>query len=247
MSEVTVRFLGTGDAFGSGGRFQTCICVESEESRFLIDFGASSLIAMKCQGVNTSDIDAIFLSHLHGDHFGGLPFLFLHEQLVSKRTRPITIAGPPGLEKRVYEAMEAFFPGSSRIKRRFAVDFVELAERTPIEIGKVRATSFPVVHPSGSPSLALRIECGGKVIAYSGDTEWTDALVAAAAGADLFVSEAYYFSKSMKFHLDYRTLMDHRAELRCERLMLTHASEDLLGRLGELEAECAQDGQWFIV
>lgn len=247
MSEVTVKFLGTGDAFGSGGRFQTCMYVESEESRFLIDFGASSLIAMKRQGVSTSDIDAIFLSHLHGDHFGGLPFLFLNEQLVSKRTRPLTIAGPPGLEKRVYEAMEAFFPGSSRMQRKFAVDFVELETRTPVEVGKVRATSFPVVHPSGSPSLALRIECGGKVIAYSGDTEWTDALVEAAAGADVFVSEAYYFSKPMKFHLDYRTLMDHRAELRCGRLVLTHSSEDLLGRLGELEVECAQDGQCLVV
>ena len=78
--KMNVRFLGSGDAFGSGGRFQTCIQVSSEGSdaaHLLVDCGASSLVAMKRYGVETSDIDAIVLSHLHGDHFGVLPFFIL--------------------------------------------------------------------------------------------------------------------------------------------------------------------------
>lgn len=247
MSEVRVRFLGTGDAFGSGGKFQTCICVDFEGGCFMLDFGASSLIAMKRTGVSTSDIDTILLTHLHGDHFGGLPFLFLHEQLVSKRTGPIIVAGPPGLEKRIHEAMEAFFPGSSRIPWRYSLTFPELDERIPEEIGNIRVTAFPVVHGSGAPAYALRIECGGKVIAYSGDTEWTETLVEAAFEADLFVSEAYYFSKPMKYHLDYRSLMEHRARLRCRRIVLTHMGDDVLSRSGELEVECAGDGQCIVL
>ena len=247
MSEVTVRFLGTGDAFGSGGRFQTCMCVDFEGGRFLLDFGASSLIAMNCWNVSTSEVDTILITHLHGDHFGGLPFLFLHEQLVTKRNRPIAIAGPPGLEKRVLEAMEVFFPGSSRIPWKFPVEFLELEEKVPAQIGGIRATPFTVVHGSGAPSYALRIECGGKVIAYSGDTEWTDSLVDAASESDLFVSEAYYFSKPMKFHLDYRTVMEHRAKLRCGRLFLTHMGEDVLSRLDELEVEAARDGMSVVL
>jgi ribonuclease BN (tRNA processing enzyme) len=65
---VTVRFVGSGDSFGSGGRFQTCILVDGPGSRFAIDFGTSSLIALAQQGFAHNSIDAILLTHLHGDH-----------------------------------------------------------------------------------------------------------------------------------------------------------------------------------
>lgn len=124
MENVSVRFLGSGDIFGSGGRLQTCIHVQSEESRFLIDCGASSLIGMRRFGVDPSTIDTILLTHLHGDHFGGLPFFILDAQLNSRRTQPLVVAGPPGLESRVRQAMEIMFPGSNNAQQRFALEFL---------------------------------------------------------------------------------------------------------------------------
>jgi ribonuclease BN (tRNA processing enzyme) len=103
-------------------------------------------------------------------------------------------------------------------------------------------TPFEVRHPSGAPAFALRIEYGGKVVAYSGDTEWTESLLAVAQGADLFVSEAYFFEKKVPYHLDYRTLAEKRAELDCRRLVVTHMSQDMLARLRELDVEAAADG-----
>src|SRR5262245_35726680 len=100
MTEVEVMFLGSGDAFGSGGRFQTCILVKTPTSNFLIDCGASSLVAMKRCGTRPVDIQHILISHLHGDHFGGLPFFLLDAQF-SKRETPLLIAGPPGTQARV--------------------------------------------------------------------------------------------------------------------------------------------------
>ena len=243
MGEVTVQFLGSGDAFGSGGRLQACLYVQSDEARFLIDCGASSLIAMKRFGVDPGLIDIILISHLHGDHFGGLPFLILDAQLITRRTRPLLVAGPPGLAARTRAAMEVLFPGSSRTEQKFAIDFVELPDRTETTIGPLAVTPYEVVHASGAPPYALRITCGGKVIAYSGDTEWTDALIVAARGADLFVCEAYFFDKRVKFHLDYRTLMDRREQLGCRRLILTHLSDDMLRRLDSLDAEWAEEGK----
>jgi len=243
MRGMDVRFLGSGDTFGSGGKLHTCIHVCSEETTFLIDCGASSLIAMKRFGVDPSSIDAIVVTHLHGDHFGGIPFFVLDAQLVSRRTRPLTVAGPPGLESRVHDTMEALFPGSSQAPRRFELGFVELPEGEATGIGTLTVTPYGVVHPSGAPAYALRVECGGKVISYSGDTEWTDSLLSAARDADLFVCEAYFFEKKIPYHLDYRTLMDHRSELGCRRLILTHMSEDMLRRLGGIEAEWAEDGK----
>ncbi|MCP4751494.1 MAG: MBL fold metallo-hydrolase [Proteobacteria bacterium] len=242
MKDVSVGFLGCGDAFGSGGRFQTCILVDSGKSRFLLDCGASSLIAMKRFGVESSDIDAILISHLHGDHFGGLPFFILDSQLIARRTRPLTIAGPPGLKERVESAMEIMFPGSSQTQRKFELDFKELPEDDATELGNLMVTPKRVVHGSGAPAYAFRIEFAGRTIAYSGDTEWTESLIELAKGADLFVCEAYFYEKILKNHLNYRTLISRRKDLDCSRIILTHLGDDMLEHLDDLLLECAEDG-----
>jgi len=204
MTPVTVRFLGSGDAFGSGGRFQACIHVHSESANLLLDCGASSLIAMRRFGVEPNEIDAILVSHLHGDHFGGIPFFVLDAQLIPKRTRPLVIAGPPGLAARVRDAMEALFPGSSSVQQQFDLELIQLPQRTATEIGAVKVTPYEVVHASGAPAFALRLACEDKVIAYSGDTQWTDSLPEVCRGADLFICEAYFFEREVRYHLDYR-------------------------------------------
>jgi ribonuclease BN (tRNA processing enzyme) len=238
---VEICFLGTGDAVGSGGRFQTCILVQSGDKKFLIDCGASSLAAMKRFGVDPADIDRILVSHLHGDHFGGIPFFVLDAQF-ARRTRALPVAGPPGVESRVRDAMEVLFPGSSRVQRKFALEFLELQDRKQFLFGPLTVAPFAVLHPSGAPSHALRIRFEGKVIAYSGDTEWTEELVEAVRGADLFISEAYFFEKRIKYHLDYKTILEHRPQLGCRRIILTHMSRDMLDRLKELDLEWAEDG-----
>ena len=127
---VALRFVGSGDAFGSGGRLQTCMHLSGGDGAVLIDCGTSSLIGMKRDRVDPGEVSAVLLSHLHVDHFGGVPFLILDAQF-SRRTRPLLIAGPPGVRDRVEAVMELFFPGSLAVQRKFSVEFVELAPRTP--------------------------------------------------------------------------------------------------------------------
>ena len=247
MGEVSVQFLGSGDAFGSGGRFQSCIYVRCEATHLLIDCGASSLIAMKRFGVDPSLIDTILLSHLHGDHFGGLPFFVMDAQFVSRRRKPLVVAGPPGLEARVFEAMEVMYPGSSQIQKEFALKFAELSEETATTLDPLVVTPYSVVHPSGAPAYALRVACEDKIIAYSGDTEWTEALIRAAHGADLFVCECFSPEKVGGYHLDYQTLMNQRTGLECRRLVLTHMNDDMLRQLGSLDVEGADDGKIVVL
>lgn len=242
MDRVELRFIGSGDAFGSGGRFQTCLHLSGAGEPVLIDCGASSLVALKRAGVEPAEIGWVLLTHLHGDHFGGLPFLILDGQF-SRRTRPLVVAGPPGVRQRVEAAMEVLFPGSTRVTRRFTTEFVELPEGAASPAGPARVTAFGVEHASGAPSYALRVEYGGKVITYSGDSEWTERLVEAARGADLFVCEAYVFDRKIRYHLDYRTLREHLPRIGCRRLILTHMGPDMLSRLGDVDVEHAEDGQ----
>jgi ribonuclease BN (tRNA processing enzyme) len=242
VKPIQVQFLGSGDAFGSGGRLQTCILVEATTSTFLIDCGTTALIAMRRFGVNPNDIDLILLTHLHGDHFGGIPFFVLDAQLISKRSRPLIIAGPSGTKRRIAAAMEVFFPGSSQVQQRFLLDIRELAPEQSSTLDEVAVTPYPVQHPSGDPSLALRIGCAGKILTYTGDTQWTETLPKACRGADLLIAEAYFFEKHVPFHLDLQTLLAHLDELQPKRLVVTHMSDDMLSRLEELPCDSAEDG-----
>ncbi len=243
MKPMQVRFLGSGDAFGSGGRLQTCILVKATRSTFLVDCGTTALIAMRRFGVDPNALDLILLTHLHGDHFGGIPFFVLDAQLISKRTRPLVIAGPSGTKNRIAAAMEVFFPGSSQVHQRFPLDIRELVFEQSSSLGEVTVIPYRVQHPSGDPSLALRIEYDGKTLTYTGDTEWAEALIPASKGADLLIAEAYYFEKRVRVHLDLHTLLAHLDELQPKRVIVTHMSEDMLGRLDALPCEWAEDGK----
>ncbi|MDR3563225.1 MAG: MBL fold metallo-hydrolase [Negativicutes bacterium] len=242
---MKITFLGSGDAFGSGGRLQTCILVETDQSHFLMDCGASSLTAMRKYDANPNDITTILLTHLHGDHFGGIPFFILDAQMISKRTAPLTIAGPEGTKQRVTELMEVMFPGSSKIEQKFAIDIIEIAVGQPMKINGLRVTSFLVNHPSGAPSTALRVEASDKIVAFSGDTAWCDNLVAVAQGADLFITESYFFDKKVKNHLDYQTLSEHLPALQVKKLVLTHMGPNMLANLAGISCDYADDGKVF--
>jgi len=242
MSGVQVTFLGSGDAFGSGGRFQTCILLQGEAGGVLVDCGASSLIAMRRFGADPNAVDTILLSHLHGDHYGGVPFFLLDAQLISKREKPLRIAGPPGTRERLDAAMDALFPGMRGVRQKYAVETVELAPGRRAEWAGLAVTPQAVRHTPGTEPLALRIEFGGRSLCYTGDTEWCEALVPAAQGVDLLIAEAYYHDKRIPMHLDLATLRAHLAELAPRRVILTHMSADMLARVPELELECAEDG-----
>jgi ribonuclease BN (tRNA processing enzyme) len=240
---VKLTFLGSGDAFGSGGRFNTCFHLErAAGGDVLIDCGASSMVAIRKQGVDPNAIAAILVTHLHGDHFGGLPFFILDAQLVSRRTAPLTIAGPPGLGERLKTLMEAMFAGSSTVERRFALEVRELALHERAEVAGLHVTPFGMKHASGAPSCALRVEAEGKVVTYSGDTEWIDALAEAGRDADLFICEAYFFDRPTKFHLDYATLVRHLPRIGARRTIVTHMSPEMLARQADLALEAAHDG-----
>ena len=171
-----------------------------------------------------------------------MPFLLLDAQF-ARRARPLVIAGPQGIEAKLANLMEALFEHSSKTKQRFDLSVVALEPEQSRTFGEVKVTPYPVVHgESGGPFLAYRIEAEGRVITYSADTEWTDTLIPAASGADLFIAEAYYYDKIVKNHLSLKTLEAHLAEISAKQLVLTHMSEDMLGRLGELPYTAAEDG-----
>jgi ribonuclease BN (tRNA processing enzyme) len=240
-SEVEVRFVGCGDAVASGGRFQACILVSGAHRRLLLDCGATSITALKGARADPSTIDAVLISHLHGDHFAGLPFLVLDGQF-AHRARPLTVIGPAETETRVRAAMVNMYPGFATEPPRFPLSFVEIAEGEEREIEGARVRAWSVPHDPLSNPLALRLELDAARVAYSGDTAWTEKLVEVADRADLFICEAQTLAPKARIHVSYAELLAHRAELRARRIVLTHMGADVLGA-ETLELERASDGE----
>ncbi len=246
---MQVTFIGSGDAFGSGGRFHTCLHVTSTNAaaepalNCLIDLGASAFHALKLAAVDPNRIDTLLITHFHGDHFGGLPYFLLDAQFVSHRTLPLTIVGPPGLQARVEALLEACYPGFIRVERTFPLVFRPIAPGERMGIAGADVVAAQVVHdPQVGTCLGYRIEAGGKSLAYSGDTTWTDALIPLARNADLFICECYVRSRKMAIHMDYSTLAVHLPEIAARRVVLTHMSPDMLDHLDEIAHETAADG-----
>lgn len=238
-----VQIVGCGDAFGSGGRFNACFHLVGRGINALIDCGATSLVSLHKLAINPNDIDVIFISHFHADHVGGVPFFVLEASHVLKRQRPLTIAGPPGLKARYPELMETAFPGTKGLQLRFPLTVRELEIGRRSALGAVQVTAFHVAHDDrAGPCLGLRFEAEGKVIGYSGDSEWTDALIEIGHEADLFICEAYMRDRQVKSHMVLSALERRLGQIRPKRLILTHMSTDMLARRTELAYETAEDG-----
>jgi ribonuclease BN (tRNA processing enzyme) len=244
---MTMRLtvVGSGDAFGSGGRLNTCFFLETAKGTLLIDCGASALIGLKKHGLDPNRIDGVVLSHLHGDHFGGLPFLLLDGQFLARRDRELVIAGPPGTRARLDALLEVFFPRSTLNKWRFPWHVVEIEVGRPAEVLGHVVTTTEVVHFSGAPSTAIVLADGQKRFAYSGDTEWVEQLVSVADGADLFIVECYGYSGELTGHVTWDVLKPRLPDLRARQIMLTHMNPSMLARADEARAAgvlVAEDG-----
>lgn len=242
---MRLTVIGCGDAFGSGGRLQTSYLVEGAGTRFLIDCGASTLTGFSRLKLDPNTVSTIFISHLHGDHFAGLVWWLLHAKHVGKRTAPLAIVGPAGIETRLNAAAEALFPGSMKVTPRHELAFKELAREQRLEVGSVDVTPFEVSHPSGAPSYALRFEVDGKVLSFTGDTEWVESLVPAGRGANLYIMECYHFEGAPNYHMSWKTIEPSLDRIGAKRVMLTHMAERMLARKSEVadaRVVLAEDG-----
>ena len=237
---VRVQFLGSGSAFSDGGRANAAIHVTAPGVSLLLDCGGSALPAIK-RHIDPATIDAIAVTHLHGDHFGGIPFLVI-EQHFTGRKKPLRVGGPPSLEQRLRAEEQALYPDFfGRTTLGFPLTTVVLGAE-PTDLGGARVSALPVRHVAMAEPHGLRVEVGGKLIAYSGDARWTAHLAAVSKGADLFICEATFFEREDPAHISYRQLMAHRDEFEAKRIVLTHLGVETLAHLSELELEYSADG-----
>jgi ribonuclease BN (tRNA processing enzyme) len=234
--------LGTGDAFGSVGRHNAGYLLETQAGALLVDAGPSVLVALKRLQREPSSIDAVVVSHLHGDHFGGVPFLLLDYTYESRRERPLLVIGPPGTERRVLTLYYTLYSERRDQPVPFPLRFVEVGDGSAFEVGDARIESFYVPHQETELSLGHRIRSAGRSVVYSGDTPWTDDLLRHSSGADLFLCECSTFEEPIPRHIRYVEIEKHRQRFECRDLLLIHIGREVRRRAPELAVALADDG-----
>jgi ribonuclease BN (tRNA processing enzyme) len=163
----------------------------------------------------------------------------------SPRRSTLTIAGPPHLEERTWRLFRTMFPGTKPdIDRLLSkLRFVVLEPGSDRKIGPVRVRAMRTPHMKRDFSLALRVTAGGKTVAFSGDSGWTEEMVPFVAGANLFLCECTYFESSqLDFHMNYPQLDANRSRFDVGRMVLTHIGREVLDRDREVKLEMAHDG-----
>jgi len=239
---VQVTFLGTGDAFNTRGQCHASHLVEAPQATAMLDCGPSALLALKREGMSADNIDIVLLSHLHGDHFAGVPFLLLDGVYDTPRTKPLTIVGPPETRQRIDALYRTLYREISQRPLPFQFNCIETNGNETLELDGFVVRGFPVPHQECETSLGLRVTTAGKTILYSGDTGWTEDLVEQSAGTDLFICECCFFETRVNFHLDYPRIAENRDRFGCKRLVLTHIGREVANRAGEVECEVSLDG-----
>jgi ribonuclease BN (tRNA processing enzyme) len=240
MSEVV--FVGTSDAFGAGGRRQSAILLRVAGGSVLLDCGATTGTGLVDLSIEREEIDAILISHFHGDHFSGIPLLLLACLYEDERKRPLSIAGPPGIEARVRALSAAMGHSLGDREWSFGIDFQELPIQGQAAVGPVEVRAFETRHQPDAKPHGMVIRSDGVRVAYSGDTGWFDELPRQVAGSDLFICECTYASFDFAYHLNHDLLAARKDEFDCGRVVLTHLGKEMTDRRGQCAFETADDG-----
>ena len=212
---IDLLFLGSGNAFGAQGRAFSSFLLNG---RYLFDCGPTVLQQLHKAGVAHTDIEAVFISHFHADHFFGLPFLFLASRYEG-RTRDLTIVGPPGIQERTEGLMSLGYPHLLDAAP-FGVRFVEISDGFCGHVCGLDFKTARVDHVEQLNCFAYRAEPGGRSVVYSGDTTLCPGLIDIAENAEVIVLECS--CDGVPVHLSPEGVAEVSRHAPGAQLVLTH-------------------------
>ena len=219
---MELTFLGSANAFAAQGRYWSSFIVDG---KYVFDAPPTLLPHLKQLGVSLPDIDVIFITHQHGDHFVGLPFLMLEYVYMTERTEDLTIVGPPGCEEWLEDFAERVYPNILR-GSKYKRTYVEADPDNEQQAGGLTFQAYPMSHVNESGSLGAfgyRVRIGDKTVAYTGDTMFCEETITLGEGADVYVVDCTYTEGCGPEHMSLDDVKVIRERLSPETaIILTH-------------------------
>jgi ribonuclease BN (tRNA processing enzyme) len=251
MSHCIVTVLGSANAFNSAGRGNSCYWVHDHLGHYVVDFGPTA--PLKCQTLNMplDQLDTVYITHLHGDHIGGLASLILDLNYIQNRTHPLKIAGPKGTRARLELLYRVMYPGVLPESLNFQIDYYEWKRTDEQEVSGRKVISIPAVHDLLAYPCSISINNEYQRLVFSGDTGWNEDLITLSDQADLFFCECSYEVYRFDGHLSLEEILAQRHRLQCNKLILTHfgheARQAALKKAIKYNFTVAEDGLQIIL
>lgn len=217
---------------------------ETGQGRVLLDCGFTTphLYFQYCS--EPEELQALWISHFHGDHFFGVPLLLLRFWEMGRRA-PLTILGPPGVEEKICQAMDLAYP-NFRARLDFPLHFQEVESGYAHEAAGLTWVAAKIEH--AEPALAVRVADQEKSLFYSGDGRPTRETLALAVGCDLAVHEAFRVSGHTPGHGSVLACLDFARQSGVKNLVLLHINRnERAERLREIQAIIARTVELQIV
>ncbi|MGI8424635.1 MAG: MBL fold metallo-hydrolase [Chloroflexota bacterium] len=224
MPELRFDFIGSGNAFMPGG---LCCNGFVVNGRYLFEAPPQALMSLGKMQIDPNELEAVVISHHHGDHFLGLPFLLLHWKWKG-RVRPVKIVGPRRTRELATRIVNDVFPGA--LGGSYEIEWIEAEPERCLTLGQLTVEPVEVQHdPELSQTLGYAATVGGRRFGYTGDTIFCPAVVQLARHSEVLVSECASRDLSIPVHMN---LVDDMPRVRAAlapdaHLILTHISPDV--------------------
>jgi ribonuclease BN (tRNA processing enzyme) len=239
-----ITVIGSGNAFNTNGRGAPAFLVENEHCRFLLDCGPNILLKAEMHRIDLRGLDAVFLTHFHGDHAVGIPFLLIFMKYIERRKEPFTIIGPEGLKEWVNYSVELCYP---EITFPFIVYYDELRKNEKTSMFYMDIECVPIEHKD--ESIGYRFGYSNRTIAFSGDSKWHPSLKRLTDSTDLAFVECSSIKKLDADHVSVDDLQNSAENYleKSKKTVLIHVYnkiEEEIKKRG-LKYEVSYDGQVF--
>ena len=228
---VELTFLGTANAFGHDGRLFSCYLLKGEHT-LLIDAGPALFSAMKRNKISINDIDGVILSHLHPDHYLGLPAIVLENFYVIKRKSRIPIYGPEGTRDKILEVTRVLHTEEIYQHVDEIFEFIEFNAHLTRNIPGGRVSTFPAQH-SGNARMQV-IEFEGKLIGYTGDTSYVEDSFNELLKSDILITEASSSGFPIPDHMTLEQIQELSIPDGC-RVYLSHVGQSVVDNVSKIK------------
>ena len=225
---VEALFLGTGDAFGSSGQRQSAVLLTARNAPrgVLLDAGPGCHSALRAEGLSNRDLAVVVLSHFHGDHYGGLPFIELDAFRTSRRA-PLLVLAPPGARERIRSLRRCLYPS---LEVRFSEEIREVLPGEevvlPAAVGGGSAVPFRAAHQADRWALSWKLRLGDRTVVYSGDSALTERMLRKSANSDLLIHECTGL-QPLPGHTSHTELKAAASRIGARRVLLVHTGTDV--------------------
>ena len=223
---MKIHFLGVGEAC-DGNQPNTSILLKTDfretAGRILLDCGFSVPHQYLSLNPLAEELETLWISHFHGDHFLGTPLLLLWFWEMN-RIKPLNIIGPPGVKTKIEQTIELAYP-SLMSRLGYTLNFHEILPEEELQISE--STWKSAYNEHSQPCLSLRLKFHGKSIFYSGDGRPTPMTQSLAKGCNIIIHEAYGFEDSAPGHGSISTCLDFARNSGVKRLALVHMQRDI--------------------